>query len=77
MDDTRLPVALLNTEGLSPLLKGLRPMHSDQGAHCEAPHRFVSAPALGTPVRLLRPFFKSAAPPLPLASSPESEDHDV
>lgn len=64
MPDTDLP----HLEGLSPLLRSLHPVPTAALPPTEEPLRFVEAPALGTPARLLRPFYKPVAPPIRHAS---------
>lgn len=60
MPDTDIP----RLKGLSPLLRTLHPVPTETPSPLEQPLRFVPAPALGTPTRLLRPFYKPVAPPI-------------
>lgn len=59
---------LAHLKGLSPLLRSLHPVPTVALSPTEEPLRFVEAPALGTPARLLRPLYKPVAPPIGRAS---------
>lgn len=63
--------------GLPPLLRSLQPVPRLELAPTLEPLRFVSAPALGTPHRLLRPFYKPVAPPISNTQITHESEPDV